>query len=112
LVNFKICIRCLLFQYLPRKKKRKKERNVIDLHGILVLFTNSALAAQSLGVIMAILPHIKSGIMHNLKKEHQILLGDYDRLHKVFPLPSFIFFSCNILIQGFSSVRFIYHFFF
>ncbi|TPX64370.1 hypothetical protein SpCBS45565_g05926 [Spizellomyces sp. 'palustris'] len=39
-----------------------------------------ALAAQSLGVVIAVIPHIKERIQSHLPPKQQILLGDFDRL--------------------------------
>jgi hypothetical protein len=42
-----------------------------------------ALAAQSLGVIVATIPHLKSGIERHLPQKQHVLLADFDRLLRV-----------------------------
>ena len=40
------------------------------------------MAAQSLEVLIAIIPHLKSYIQKNLTSRQQVLLGEYDRMIK------------------------------
>ena len=42
-----------------------------------------ALAAQSLGIVIAIIPYIKKGISQFLPSKQQVLLNDFDRIHRV-----------------------------
>eukprot|EP00842_Homolaphlyctis_polyrhiza_P003858 jgi/Hompol1/4473/HPOL_001732-RA len=43
-----------------------------------------ALAAQSIGVVLAILPYLKDGISRLLPQKQQVLLGDFDRIIRDF----------------------------
>nr|KAJ3421355.1 hypothetical protein HK105_003773 [Polyrhizophydium stewartii] len=43
-----------------------------------------ALAAQSLGVVIAIIPYVKNGISRLLPPKQQVLLGDFDRILRDF----------------------------